>query len=56
MYAEEFGWDPEIVDRIPLAREPWLIPIVSAIRDNKNRLQAEAQENAEKKAGKHRRE
>jgi hypothetical protein len=46
-YAETFGWTPQEVDRLTIAQDDWLIPIMNAVngeRAYKEKKAAEAQE------------
>jgi hypothetical protein len=50
IYAREFGWTPDQVDNLPLAIEPWILPIHGVIEDDITRRHNETVEKA--KAGK----
>lgn len=50
LYARAFGWTPDQVDSIPLALEPYLLPIDAAIGSDIKRRQEKAQADADYKA------
>lgn len=50
IYAREFGWTPAEVDELPLAVEPWLLPIYNALIEYENEKQEEAAKVAREKA------
>ena len=56
LYARAFGWTPEQVDALPISLEPYILPIDSAIGADIKRRQAEAENKAAAKHGKHRKQ
>lgn len=49
IYAERFGWTPGQVNELPLAVEPWVLPISDALNAERERRAEKAREDAQKK-------
>jgi hypothetical protein len=49
-YAEKLGWTPQQVDQLTIQQDDWLIPILSAIENERAYQQKKAQEAEERRA------
>lgn len=49
-YAEEFGWTPQQVDQLTAQQDDWLIPVLHAIKAQRDYQQQKAQDAQERKA------
>lgn len=49
LYAERFGWTPQQVDQLTLEQEDWLMPIVNAFDDERERQRRKAEQEADRK-------
>ena len=49
-YAEKFHWTPEQVDRLTIGQEDWLLPILTAIEDQRSYNEQKRQEAEQRKA------
>lgn len=50
LYADRFGWTPEQVDRLTVEQDDWLMPIASALDNERERREKKAMDEAERKA------
>ena len=49
-YAEKFHWTPEQVDRLTTGQEDWILPIITAIEDQRSYNEKKAAEARERQA------
>jgi hypothetical protein len=49
-YAEKFHWTPEQVDQLTTGQDDWILPILSAIEDQRSYNEKKAIEAGERKA------
>lgn len=54
-YAEKFHWTPEQVDRLTIGQEDWILPILTAIEDQRSYNEKKRIEAEERKADAQRR-
>jgi hypothetical protein len=49
-YAEKFGWTPAQVDRLTIAQEDWILPVLNTIEEQRSYNEKKAMEAEERRA------
>lgn len=49
-YAEKFHWTPAQVDQLTIGQEDWILPILTAIEEQRSYNETKRQEAEERKA------